>query len=202
MRVAFLVALASQLAIADAPAPPDAPLSDRGNRLRLGVSALAGYAAPLRFFAAGGQLRLGWQVSRAFNVHLEATVLGLFPGNFLALGGVAPEITFNDHFSASAAVLLGFGHVYGNVDNPELSVGDVYETPVFKWGFDARVSWSSGRSVPPAFNRPSFSVALSLIVLGNPQITFYDPLLLPDGPRKREDFFTLLPMLSIGFDLR
>lgn len=188
--------------------PLDAPIRDRGLRIRGGLSVQGSLinsrsASLLPEFQLEG--RAGVQVTRLFSAFAFAKVHFALPGvRWAGIFGAMAELTIADHFFVGAGPLVSLGQ-YSESQLVGGSFTRVSQTSaVASPGFDVRLGAATGSSRPPSFDRFGFSIGAELMALsysglsstrysgttGMPVITRFPPI------------WVLTPMLSVGIDWR
>lgn len=192
--------------------PLDAPLRDRGGRVRWGISPSIGVLAPYSTFSFAGELRLGYQLTRRFSMfftggaHLAVGSGRVFP--FAFVGAIA-EAMPNDFFYLGAGPVIAFGRLTVGQLEPssnQLELFSVQEPDVvtpFKAGLDFRLGLHFGSGRPPTFRRGGFSLGVHALLLLHPDMRLgWTQNNRGVVARTTETVATITPMLTLGYDAR
>lgn len=200
--------LALSAAEPEATAPPlvsDAPLFDRGNRIRFGASAQGGWRTLAPALVVDAELRIGFQATQWWSV------FGLFKGSVAAGGALSPvvmigalvEAMLTNHFYLGVGPLLAYSSFTGFEESGLMFAPKTFSEPTggsVKPGFDVRLGVSTARSKPPLFNRFGMSIGLELIGLYHYALSSssaFGGMATPVSP-----WWIFTPMVSVGVDTR
>jgi hypothetical protein len=186
-------------------------LEDKGHRLRGGASFEVGTALGWGGMSLRGETRVGYQLSPKLGVFgLFAgggTVAGVWGGQFDF--GVILEVMPVQWFYFGGGLVGSFGFTQVTTPRGSIAADEVFTDP---YGFsvrpaiDLRVGFSTGRSVPPYFNRSGLSIGIHMLGMLHPNMSAlpaYDGGYGIVGPTPRPAVLMIFtPALSLGFDFR
>lgn len=201
--------LVLSLLAAEPDALVDAPLFDRGGRVRFGLSTQAGFQTLGGGFVIDADLRLGVQVTQWWSAYGVAKFhAGLSPSLVVGAAGLVFEVMATNHVALAVGPLLAFGKLEG-FDVSSGTSGKMYVErsggPSFKPGFDVKLSVCTGASRPPRFNRGGFNVGLELVGLVALDVATTSPFIggpAATTPTPITPMWVFAPMLSLGMDFR
>ena len=186
-------------------------LEDRGHRLRGGASVELGTALGWGGASLRAEGRVGYQISPTIGVFGLMAGGGTFAGQYGGQFdfGVILEVMPIQWFYFGGGLVGSFG--YSQVTTPSDSI---YASETFRddGGFsfrpaiDLRVGFSTGRSLPPYFNRSGLSVGIHMLGVLHPNmyaLPSYDGSFGIVGPTSRPAVLMIFtPAISLGFDFR
>jgi hypothetical protein len=198
----LIAALITMIALTARAAEPF--LEDTGHRFRWGISAGMGSSVGRGGVAFEGELRLGYQHSRRFNLFGTAGVRGSVSdvsGGQVDLGAVA-EFTLVDWFYFGAGLVASYGSTTVLLGQSPFSYFQDASSG-FRPALDLRLGFSTGESLPPFFSRGGFNIGVHALLMLHPNTTLVTSA--PSGvqsytPNTLQVTFT--PVLTLGFDSR